>query len=73
MSKKLQLLLFILAFIEGGGVMCVELCSAKILSPIFGTSIYIWASVLGITLTALMSGYYLGGYLSSKQKNNSII
>ncbi|MDF1673073.1 MAG: fused MFS/spermidine synthase [Vicingaceae bacterium] len=49
--------------------MCVELCSAKLLTPIFGTSIYIWASVLGITLTALMSGYYLGGYLSSKQKN----
>lgn len=66
-------LLFILAFIEGGAVMCVELCSAKILSPYFGTSIYVWASVLGITLTALMSGYYLGGYISSKNKNNSII
>ncbi len=53
--------------------MCVELCSAKILSPYFGTSIYVWASVLGITLTALMSGYYLGGYISSKNKNNSIV
>lgn len=49
--------------------MCVELCSAKLLSPFFGTSIYVWASVLGITLTALMCGYYLGGYISSKNKN----
>lgn len=73
MTKKLQTLLFILAFIEGGAVMCVELCSAKILTPFFGTSIYVWAAVLGITLTALMSGYYLGGYLSAKnQKKNTI-
>lgn len=66
-----NLLFFILAFIEGGAVMCVELCSAKLLAPYFGTSIYVWAAVLGITLTALMSGYYLGGYLSNKVQRNS--
>jgi predicted membrane-bound spermidine synthase len=73
MTKKLQTLLFILAFIEGGAVMCVELCSAKILTPYFGTSIYVWAAVLGLTLTALMSGYYLGGYISSKYKKINVI
>lgn len=73
MSKKLKIPYFILAFIEGGAVMCVELCSAKLLSPVFGTSIYVWASVLGITLLALMSGYYLGGYLSSKNKKKHLI
>lgn len=73
MPKKLKILIFILAFIEGGAVMCVELCSAKILAPFFGTSIYIWAAVLGITLTALMSGYYLGGYLSAKNKKTAIV
>lgn len=60
-------LFFALAFVEGGAVMCVELCSAKLLSPYFGTSIYVWAAVLGITLSALMSGYYLGGYISFKK------
>ncbi|MCC7332568.1 MAG: fused MFS/spermidine synthase [Flavobacteriales bacterium] len=70
MTKKLTNQLFFLAFIEGGAVMCVELCSAKILSPYFGTSVYVWAAVLGITLTALMLGYYLGGYLSSKNNNS---
>lgn len=73
MVKNLNYLIFILAFIEGGAVMCVELCCAKILSPYFGTSIYVWASVLGITLTALMSGYYLGGFISSKNHKKSII
>ena len=73
MNKEIKYLIYLLAFIEGGAVMCVELCSAKILSPFFGTSIYVWASVLGITLTALMSGYYLGGYISSKNQKKSII
>ena len=73
MNKTIKKLIFLLAFIEGGAVMCVELCSAKILSPYFGTSIYVWASVLGITLTALMSGYYLGGYISSKNQKKNII
>lgn len=73
MTKKIQILLFILAFVEGGAVMCVELCSAKILTPFFGPTIYIWAAVLGITLTALMCGYYLGGYISSKNQKKAII
>jgi hypothetical protein len=73
MDKKLTKLLFFLAFIEGGAVMCVELCGAKILSPFFGTSIYVWAAVLGITLTALMVGYYLGGYFSTKIKSATFI
>jgi len=73
MRGKLKQLFFILAFIEGGAVMCVELCSAKMLSPYFGTSIYVWAAVLGITLTALMTGYYLGGYISSKNRHPKVL
>jgi spermidine synthase len=73
LDNYLKKSLFFLAFIEGGAVMCVELCSAKILSPYFGTSIYVWAAVLGITLTALMVGYYLGGFLSSKNKKINLI
>ena len=73
MNNYLKNQLFFLAFIEGGAVMCIELCSAKILSPYFGTSIYVWAAVLGITLTALMVGYYLGGFLSAKTKKLNLI
>jgi predicted membrane-bound spermidine synthase len=72
-DEFLKKLLFVLAFVEGGAVMCVELSSAKILSPYFGTSIYVWASVLGVTLSALMSGYYLGGYISSNYKKKEIV
>ena len=72
MTQKLRFLLFVLAFIEGGGVMCVELCGAKLLSPYFGTSIYVWAAVLGITLAALMVGYFAGGFISSRNQHPKV-
>lgn len=65
MQKKLLLL----SFMEGAAVMAAELCGAKLLAPIFGSSLYVWASVMGITLAALASGYFFGGWLSSKTEN----
>lgn len=50
--------------------MVAELCGAKLLSPIFGSSLYVWASVMGVTLGALAAGYYLGAYLSEKKTKN---
>lgn len=49
--------------------MACELIGAKLVAPFFGGSLYVWSAVLGITLTALMSGYYFGGWLSEKSKN----
>ncbi|MCD6010363.1 MAG: hypothetical protein K0Q79_225 [Flavipsychrobacter sp.] len=60
--------LYFISFIEGGAVMVTEIAGAKLLSPFFGASIYSWASTLSITLFALMSGYYAGGYLTTKPK-----
>jgi predicted membrane-bound spermidine synthase len=66
MQKKL----LILSFIEGAVVMAAELCGAKLLAPIFGSSLYVWASVMGITLGALALGYFYGGWISDKSKNS---
>jgi predicted membrane-bound spermidine synthase len=60
---------FLLSFIEGGSVMAAELLGAKMLSPYFGSSLYVWASVLAITLGGLAAGYFAGGVLSYKSKN----
>jgi spermidine synthase len=50
--------------------MACELIGAKMLAPYFGTSLYVWAAALGITLGGLMTGYYLGGIVSSRTANN---
>ncbi len=55
---------YFLSFLEGGSVMACELFAAKLLAPYFGTSLYIWAAVLGLTLGGLTIGYFVGGKLS---------
>lgn len=64
---------FLLSFIEGGSVMAAELMGAKMLAPYFGSSLYVWATVLAVTLGGLALGYYLGGMLSFKSKNPLIL
>ncbi|HEY6191209.1 MAG TPA: fused MFS/spermidine synthase [Bacteroidota bacterium] len=54
----------LLAFIEGAAVISVELLGAKMLTPFFGNSLIVWASVIGVTITFLTIGYYAGGLLS---------
>lgn len=44
--------------------MSVELVGAKLVGPFYGTSLYVWAAVLALTLGGLTTGYYLGGVLS---------
>src|SRR6187401_3131236 len=66
MKKKLLLL----SFVEGAAVMAGELCGAKLLAPVFGSSLYVWASVMGITLAALALGYFYGGSLSQKKEQS---
>lgn len=60
---------FLLSFIEGGSVMAAELLGAKMLAPYFGSSLYVWATVLAITLGGLAIGYFAGGILSYRSKN----
>jgi spermidine synthase len=61
------------AFIEGGAVMVMELLGAKITAPYYGASLYVWASVLAVTLGALALGYFLGGFLSRKHPGESTL
>jgi spermidine synthase len=66
-------LLYILSFIEGGCLMATEILSAKMMAPYFGSSLFVWAAVLAITLGALAFGYYKGGGYSSSPKKIYIL
>jgi predicted membrane-bound spermidine synthase len=56
--------LFLVAFVEGGAVMAVEITGAKLVGPFYGSSLYVWSAVLALTLGGLASGYFLGGWVS---------
>jgi MFS family permease len=48
-------------FICGAIVMSFEILGSRVLAPNFGSSIFVWGSLISVFLTGLSAGYYLGG------------
>lgn len=66
-SKPVSLhnpLVFCLAFISGFIIMSIELLGGRILAPYFGSSIYVWGSIITVFMLSLSLGYLIGGRLS---------
>lgn len=51
----------IVVFLCGIGVTGLEVASARIVSPYFGSTIYVWGGAIGTVLAALAVGYWMGG------------
>ena len=47
--------------VSGVASMGLEILAGRLVAPEFGSSIYTWGSIIGVFLTALSLGYYLGG------------
>lgn len=58
--------IWLLTFVAGGFVMLAELVGARVLTPYFGNTIYVWGSVIGIFLLTLAIGYALGGRMTQR-------
>lgn len=54
----------VLAFGGGFVIMALELLGGRILAPYFGSSIYVWGSIISVFMLSLALGYLLGGYVS---------
>jgi hypothetical protein len=43
-----------------------EMVASRILTPLFGSGIYTWATIISIVVAGLMAGYFLGGVLADR-------
>ncbi len=50
----------------GGVLMGLEIVGGRMLSPYFGSGVWVWGSVISVFLAALSLGYFAGGLLSQR-------
>jgi predicted membrane-bound spermidine synthase len=72
-ASRAALALYIIVLVSGAVLMGVEIGGSKVLAPGFGTSTYVWGSIIGMFMAALATGYYLGGVLSDKKPSFTIL
>ncbi|MBU0763054.1 MAG: hypothetical protein KKD39_08520, partial [Candidatus Altiarchaeota archaeon] len=45
-------------FFCGLSVMVIEILGARMLSPFFGNTFYVWTSIIGVIMISLARGYW---------------
>lgn len=53
-------------FIAGAAVMVLEIVGTRSLAPVYGGSLMVWATQIGVTLGSLAVGYFLGGLAADR-------
>ena len=63
----------VLVFAGGFASIGVELTASRLLAPFFGSSTFIWSSLIGLTLAFLSLGYFLGGRLADRRPEPDVL
>ena len=62
-------LIEIIIFMAGALSMIFEISGTRVLGPYYGTSIFVWTSLIGVIMGSLSIGYGLGGWYSTKRND----
>src|SRR5512145_1276773 len=68
-SRSFLLFLLFTAVVCGALIMVIEVLGSRVIGPFFGVSLFVWTSLITVTLVALAAGYALGGYLADRHGN----
>lgn len=58
---------YLIAAISGASLLIVEIAGARLLTPYFGASVFVWTSAISVTLAALAVGYFIGSAVSERK------
>lgn len=66
LSRSDDVFIGLIVFLGGLTSIGTELSLSRLIAPFFGDSTFIWANVIGLTMTFLAIGYALGGRLADR-------
>ena len=72
-KKMRKYKLEITVFLCGAIGMILELVAARVLSPYVGSSNLIWTTIIGVMLTSMSLGYWIGGKFADKKPEIGIL
>ena len=68
-----RLSLKLLVFCAGGVLMGLEIAGSRVLAPHFGSSVFVWGSLISVFLIALSLGYYFGGLIADRHPSRVLL
>jgi len=65
--------LYSILFLSGAVILVIEIAGARVLAPFYGSTIFVWSSLISVTLGFLALGYFVGGFIADKYPKGHVL
>jgi MFS family permease len=71
-NSSSKIWLYFIVFLTGASVMVIELLGTRLIAPFYGASLYVWSSLISVTMIALAVGYFVGGRWADRAQRTGL-